>query len=274
MKKWMFALLCALLAAMLPATALAVQGDVVAACGEGRTIEEGIRSFCVIGDTMYMLPYDADVLYAHTVGDAEPKAYSLEMEKAENGNDDGFLLSDGERLMMLSVRYTYDKGVESAAVALYELALDGDSAALTMIVEPDWSFLQSEDGEYYRYPERLLALKDCALISSYDDYGDNVLYRLDYADGTARQLDVENTYAMSPDTDGRALIELVDYEQSDTVEFVAYDPATDAVETLGEVSVEDYVTFDCLTCDEQSGQAYFVRGGEIFPLDVTTGAVG
>ena len=274
MKKWLFALLCALLAATLPMTALAAQGDVVAACGEGRVIEEGIRSFCVIGDTMYMIPYDADVLYTHTVGDAEPKAYSLEIEKAESSDNNGFLLSDGERLMMLNVQYTYDKGRESASVALYELALDGDSAALTMIVEPDWSFLQSEDGEYYRYPERLLALKDCVLISSYDDYGDNVLYRLDYADGSARRLDVENTYAMSPYTDGRALIELFDYDQSDKVQFVAYDPATDGVETLGEVSIENYVTFDCITCDEQSGQVYFVRSGEIFPLDVTTGAVG
>ena len=53
-------------------TALAAQGDVVIACGEGRVVEDGIRSFCVIGDTMYMIPYDADVLYAHTVGDAEP----------------------------------------------------------------------------------------------------------------------------------------------------------------------------------------------------------
>ena len=274
MKKWMMALLCALLAAMLPMTALAAPGDVVVACGEGRAIEEGIRSFCVVGDTMYMIPYEADVLYAHTVGDAEPKAYSLEMEKPENGDNNSLLLSDGERLMLLNLQYTYDKDRESVSAALYELALDGDSVTQTPMAEPDWSFLQSEDGEYYRYPEKLLALKDCVLISSYDDYGDNMLYRLDYTDGSARPLDVENAYAMSPYTDGRALIELFDYNQSDKVQFVVYDPTTDGVETLGEVAIENYVTFDCLTCDEQSGQVYFVRSGEIFPLDVTTGAVG
>ena len=274
MKKWMLALLCALMVAMLPMTALAAPGDVVAACGEGHAIEEGIRSFCVIGNTMYMIPYDGNVLYAHTVGDAEPKAYSLELEEAENSDNNGFLLSDGERLMMLNMQYTYDKGRESVAVALYELTVDGDAVALTPMAEPDWSFLQSEDGEYYRYPERLLALKDCVLISSYDDYGNNVLYRLDYADGSVRQLDVAYAYAMSPYTDGRALIELFDYDQSDMVQFVTYDPATDEVETLGEISIENYVTFDCLTCDEQSGQVYFVRSGEIFPLDVTTGEVG
>lgn len=275
MKKWMIALLAVLLAVFMPASAMAAQGDVVVPCGVGNQVEDNVNSFCVVGNTLYMVPYEAGTLYAHTVGEAEPKAYTMEVEETSyQQSRNCMLLSDGERLLMLEILYNYGDDQQTAEAALYELALDSGAVERKLLLEPDWGFMRESNGQYYRYPQWLLALKDCMMIGTYDDNGNRLIFKMSYADGSVVQVEIPNMVGMTRYTQDRVLIEQYDYNQREKVKFVLYDPATDAVESLSEVAVEEYQIFDGLACDVKSGEVYFVRGGEVHALDVLTGEIG
>lgn len=276
MKNWMIALLAVLLAVFMPASAMAAQGDVVVPCGVGNPMEDNINSFCVAGNTLYMIPYEEGTLYAHTVGETEAKVYTMETEKTsvQSRNCICMLLSDGERLLMLEILYNYEDDQQTAESALYELAFEGGAVERTLLLKPDWSFMREGNGQYYRYPQRLLAMKDCMMIGTYDDNGNRLIFKMSYADGSAAQVDIPDMVCMTRYTQDRVLIEQYDYNQREKVKFVLYDPATDAVELLSEVDVEEYRTFDGLACDVKSGEVYFVRSGEVYVLDVLTGEVG
>ena len=87
MKKILCLLLCLML--LIPAAAFAAQGDVTMSTTSGQLdqygMEKGFRSFCATGDTLYMLTYDGKLL-THKAGDAEPKAYTSDMNQ-ESGAD-------------------------------------------------------------------------------------------------------------------------------------------------------------------------------------------
>ena len=108
MKKVVCLVLCALLLAALPTSALAAEGDVLLHCGSQEDAISGyIDTACAVGDTLYMADYEG-AIYTISPSDVEPKRYAGLSEYGELGYNEyvtRFLLSDGERPLLLSFRF-------------------------------------------------------------------------------------------------------------------------------------------------------------------------
>ena len=105
MKKLLCMLLCLML--LIPVAAFAAQGDVTMSATSGQLdqygMENGFRSFCAAGDTLYMLAYDGKIL-THKVGDAEPKAYASDMNQAgteDNSYANYYMFSANDKVYVL-----------------------------------------------------------------------------------------------------------------------------------------------------------------------------
>ena len=247
--------LCLLMLAALPMSALAAEGDVLLPCGAPENaIPEYILSSHPVGNALYLFGMDGG-LYAVAPGAPEPRAYALagDLEAPQYG----CLLARGEQPMLLNLS---TDGTQSQA-ALYALELEGGTARAAMVGTVDLG------GGYA--VERALSLGDTALLVVSQAGGVRELRRLNLADGSTApsQCDIGAIYAAAPYTGGRALL---CEARGEDFRFLAYDPAADAVEVLGEVDR----WYGALACDPATGAAYCARDGEIYPLDLATGALG
>ena len=121
-------LICALLLAALSMPALAAEGDVLLHCGENEdAISEYIATACAVGDTLYLAAYE-DAFYAVAPG-AEPEKYAFSGEYGELEYDENvsrYLLSDGERPVLLSILRRSDGSMEAG---LFAISLSGGGSA-------------------------------------------------------------------------------------------------------------------------------------------------
>ena len=268
MKKVVCLVLCALLLAALPTSALAAEGDVLLHCGSQEDAISGyIDTACAVGDTLYMADYEG-AIYTISPSDVEPKRYAGLSEYGELGYNEyvtRFLLSDGERPLVLSFR----EGGETREIALFALELSDGAARVEKL--KDVSNTLEYDG--FR---SAVSLGEYALIRCYGMNGEDGLARLRLSDGTLEPATFAHgdIYALTPYTEGRALIEVYDYDQPTAARFYTYDPATDTSEELGTVEIEEYEPLGTLACDPANGDVYCVKGGEIRSIDLTTGQLG
>lgn len=276
MKKLTALLLCLLLGLM-PMQALATVKNVLVARSEEGPVVDGISSTCVIGDTYYMTDYSGNDLFVHTLGEKEPKVYPLAAQLGELGLDGSQnirLMTDGEKLMVQVVTLYYSEEAVQAEAGMYEAVIDGDALKLTRMYDLDWEFMRESNGMYYRYLESVIPLKDCALMTTYNEMGEKVFVFMNYADGAMREIIMDGVTTVNPYTENRLLLQMFSYDKPDEIRFAAYDPATDVLEELSKVAVEEYNWFQGLGCNTATGEVYCVKNGEIYPLDIMTGEMG
>ena len=290
MKK-MIALLLALMLALGSLSAFAATGDAVLGLSEDNS--QYFERCFIDGDTLYLTTYDA--LYTWHVGDAEPVRYEWMTEEnadvaetdvpgAKEG--DTYTSSSFERVpfvcdgmlyaFTLETRYI-DEGSEFAGAKLNTVELTDDhEIKLTEAGEVDWSdMLESYDrNEYVRIPQNVIAGNGNAVLVSYNDNGDRVLYSMDLKSGKCTELDVQDAMSVSPYKDGTLLVQQFSYQKPTQVRFIAYDPKEESETTLGEIEVAEYSYINGLTYDPATDTTYCVRNGEICPIDLKTGETG
>lgn len=279
MKKLLSILVCAALLLALPLQALAAEGDLLVTNGaEGILSErEGISSSCAVGDSFYMLLNDSKSLLVQKAEEAAPIRYSVDLNAETDANHyvSAYLISDGERPLLLTTDSDYSQTPYTMTAKLYAVSLADVQAKLELLCEPDWEAMREEGSEYYMYLDGYLGTKNGMMIRSYDDRGETVVLFLSYADGSIAKLDLANTVAMTAYTQDRVLLEIFDYNQPDSVSFQIYDPADGSVETLMEcTTVENYEYFMNLACELETGDIYCVKGGEIFQINTADGTLG
>lgn len=257
MKRAISLLLCALLLAALPTAALAAQGDVLLRCGApDDAIPENILSTCPVGDALYMLGANGG-LYVLMPDASEPQAHALTGDCA--GMRSGCLLARGDQLLLLALS---DGGaqVQATLCSLENLADGGMRAKRIADVDLAGGFAVG----------RALAVGDAALLVVDGEMGARQLLRLDLGDGSTAppQCEIGAVYALAPYTDERALI--CAGWQDGGFRFLAYDPAADSADVLGETDAWS----GALACDPATGAAYCARDGAVCPLDLATGAMG
>lgn len=269
MKRILALLLCALMLAACPAGALAADGDLLLHCGtEGDVIINSIQSACAVGDTLYLLDYEGG-LYTLAPGDAAPSACAVsgfpEAEDSEYLMN--YLLSDGAQPMLLTERASADG---DTTLALYAIAVEGGAARAEKVADVD-----PGTNEFSGFRD-FVSLGEHALLRCYDGGGNAALASLRLSDGAFQPVafDAGEPYALAVYTEGRALIEVYDYEQPTAVRFFACNPVTGAVEELAQMTVEEYSPLGAIACDPATGAAYCVVDGELHALDLEAGALG
>ena len=209
MKKLLCLILCLML--MIPAAAFAAQGDVTISSMSGQLEQFGISgnfsSYCAMGDTLYLVTYDNKIV-AHTVGEAEPKVYSSEIN--DTSNDDNtysnwYLFSANGKLYALKcvTKYNGETGsAESYSANLNEIMFEGDQAITNPLFDVDVSQLCSSDG-YMPYFQNTLGVGDYLMIYSDDGSSSTGVWCMSLADGSMKRVEV--------DTSGNYLMNLVAY---------------------------------------------------------------
>lgn len=278
MKRYLMALMCALMLAVLPVQALAAQGDVIITSDDSEIVEEGFSSICTIGDTLYAMDSSSKCLYAHRVGEAQPQRFDLEAEEeAYRSYNSCWLFGDNGALRMLQVTESYsdnaDNSVSTTVTAkVFALELKDGKAEKTLLFEPDMAPMMS--GGYFNYVERQYTLPGYLVMQSYDEMGNNTLYLLKLADGTIHALAVDNMIYSAAYAGGKIIVEQFDYNMPKELAFSVVDPETGAVEELSRVEIEEYAYYRGIVCDTAAGTVYTSKGGEVCVLDVATGKLG
>lgn len=270
--------ICALLALLLAICALpamAAEGDAML----GRT-DDGTTyfSYCFTdGDTLYMTSWDS-VLYSYRVGDADLTLHGYVLDIEEDSDVAVLPFCDGEKLYALTLTTVYREDVtDFQGAVLGELVPQGDDFRFEPICDVDWSDLVEyyDDNAYPTRPEAVVGMGGKALLRYYDASGSNVLSALDLQTGTMSAVDaVTDVSAMTPYRDGTLLVESYNYNAPDSAALLAYDPASDSAQLLGEVAVENYSPLQGLAYDAATDTVYCVKSGEVRPVDLAAGEVG
>lgn len=287
MKKLLCMLLCIML--LIPAAAFAAQGDVTFSSTSGQLDQYGIsgefRSFCAVGDTLYLLTYDGKLL-SHTVGDAEPKVYTSDFEDENsepNSYTYNYMFSAGDKLYILKSKSTYavendTQKVESTVSTINEVEFSGDQATCKQLCEVDLQQLADNSDGYTPYIQYVVGAGDYAVLYT-DDGSSGVasVWCASMVDGSMKRVDVVS--------DGSYLMNLVPYvnntvltqvwgSNGQSIVFYSIDPAAGTCQQISEVPVEAYSSFNGVAVDQATGTVYCVQGGEVHTIDLTTGALG
>ena len=281
MKKLLCMILCLML--LIP-TAFAAQGDVTISSTGSQLDQYGIsgnfNSYCAIGDTLYLVTYDGKIV-AHTVGEAEPKVYSSEIDNSasdENTYSNWYLFSANGKLYALKcvTKYNSETGnTESYSANLNEITFSGDQAVANPLFDVDVSQLCSSEG-YLPYFQSILGVGDYLMIYSDDGSSTAGVWCMSLSDGSMKRVDVATSgnYLMNlvAYTNGTALTEAwADNGQS--VNFYSIDPAAGTSTQISSIPVDNYDSFNSLAVDTANGTVYCVKGGEIHTLDLMTGTL-
>ncbi len=269
---WILLLALAICLSCLPA--LAATGDVVL----GREDENSIyfnRAF-TDGDTLYMVAYDR--LYTWHVGDEAMAEYTFDLENEQDGEQSVLpFLCDGQ-LYAIVLSTSYGEHTEFEGATLYALTLgEDDVIAFEELRAVEWDNLV----EYYdqdanaRQPDAIVATGGVAYLHHYNSQYENVVSALNLESGRMEQVDTLNdAYDITPYRDGKLLVELYTYQQSDVARLFAYDLASDDMELLTDLRIEAYSPLAGLAYDPATDTIYCAKGGEICPIDIDTGEVG
>lgn len=273
MKKCLAALLC-LVIMLLPMTAFAAEGDLLITTSSSDILGTSVMTACGVGDTLYIMTYDRDAVFAQKAGESTPTKYTIDLDLTggENGYTTLYLLSDGTQPYLM-VNYTdYSGETNVSTLTVYSLTFADGQASTEAICAPDWNTL--DVAEEYFYINSCIGVPGGAMLRTYSNWGDGIVYFLNYSDGSLTLIeDVQNVYAMTAYTDNRVLFETFDYSQMDEASLLIYDPADGSVENVVTFTVSNYNPLDGLAADTETGDVYCIVNGEIRKVDLTDGSV-
>lgn len=277
MKKWIALLLAAMM--LLSATAFAATGDAV--LGRGEEGEEVYFRYCFAdGETLYLASYEA--LYTYHVGDAEMTRFDYDV--AEDEDEDGYVnvqrypfAWDG-RLYDIELSTVYEEHSDFRKAEIVPLALaDGQVSRDGEGTPIDWSeLLQYYEQDCYPIePQNVVVVGSKLFFRYYSDQGDRMWARIDLEAARLETLpELTDVVSLIPYRDGMLLAQVFSYAHPETVTFETYDPQSGATQEISEVTVESYSTFGSMAYDPDTDTVYCAKGGEVHPLDLTTGEVG
>lgn len=267
-------IILALLFALSCLPAFAATGDVILGREEGNSVYFN-RAF-TDGETLYMVTYDN--LYTWHVGDAAMKAYTYGLER--NASEDVTIvpfLCDGQ-LLGIVLRTTYSDHTNFEDATLYDLTLGEDgTVGFEERRRVDWDDMVEyyDQDSYAAAPDSIIAADGKAYLRHYNSQYDYVVSALDLETGRTEEIDaLNNAYDITVYKDGLLLVEQYTYQQSDVARLLTYDPASDDVELVADLSIEAYSPIAGLAYDPSTDAVYCVKGGEICPIDLDTGEVG
>lgn len=287
-KRFLALILCLVL--VLPACALAAEGDAVIARNnhDGEGFNDYIEGMTSIDDTLYLAGYDG--LYTYQIGDADVQSYPFNREALitvdENEEESwdasmgyGIFAKDGELYSIWIVYHNYVENDEwfykfSHAVLLRMTIEEDGTAKLEPVQEYDWDGMLEYDGDYV-YPRQnngTLYLDGYLYIRSYDDNWNDAVYRLDVESGDIEQIEeMTNVYSMTSYKDGKVLVQIYTYEKPTQTEFAAYDPQSGTLETVAALEIPEYQPYSNVVYAEESNMIYYVTAGAVWQMNLSDG---
>ena len=275
MKKICFILILALALTALPA--LAAEGDAV----YGKEPDGGSLYFNYgfpLGDEAWFCS-GGTTLYSFRAGDEALTEHEIELPERTGGGsygDDVLAFSADGQIYALDLVTSYSENSQFVGTVLYRLTGDGAELACEKVCDVDWDDLVEyyDQDSYGSRPDVIIGVSGKALLRVYDGAGTNCVYTLDLSTGRMEQVDALNDfYAATPYRDGMLLVEQFNYDQPETVRLVAYDPADDSAQPLGEITVPQYSPINNIAYDAATDTIYCAKGGEICPVDVQAGQI-
>lgn len=275
--------LCLLLAMLIALTALpamAAEGDAMLGLEEDNRLS---FSYCfAVGDTLYLVDYAG--LYTYHVGDSDLKEYMI--DSPELGDESTMYdittlpFAEGDKLYALNLITEYGETARYYGANIVELTLTEDgNATFSNERSADWSDLIEEydDNSYPIRPDSIIGAAGKAIIRYYNSQEDSYqAAALDLETGSLSVIDgLDGAMMLAAYKDDRVLVQLYSYESDgQTARLAVYDPASDSVEMLGKVEVEEYSPLQGLGYDPVSDAIYCIKGGEVCPVDLGSGKVG
>ncbi len=275
MKKICFILILALALTALPA--LAAEGDAV----YGKEPDGGSLYFNYgfpLGDEAWFCS-GGTTLYSFRAGDEALTEHEIELPERTGGGsygDDVLAFSADGQIYALDLVTSYSENSQFVGTVLYRLTGDGAELACEKVCDVDWDDLVEyyDQDSYGSRPDVIIGVSGKALLRVYDGAGTNCVYTLDLSTGRMEQVDaLSDFYAATPYRDGMLLVEQFNYDQPETVRLVAYDPADDSAQPLGEITVPEYSPINNIAYDAATDTIYCAKGGEICPVDVQAGQI-
>lgn len=275
MKKICFILILALALTALPA--LAAEGDAV----YGKEPDGGSLYFNYgfpLGDEAWFCS-GGTTLYSFRAGDEALTEHEIELPERTGGGsygDDVLAFSADGQIYALDLVTSYSENSQFVGTVLYRLTGDGAELACEKVCDVDWDDLVEyyDQDSYGSRPDVIIGVSGKALLRVYDGAGTNCVYTLDLSTGRMEQVDALNDfYAATPYRDDMLLVEQFNYDQPETVRLVAYDPADDSAQPLGEITVPQYSPINNIAYDAATDTIYCAKGGEICPVDVQAGQI-
>ena len=275
MKKICFILILALALTALPA--LAAEGDAV----YGKEPDGGSLYFNYgfpLGDEAWFCS-GGTTLYSFRAGDEALTEHEIELPERTGGGsygDDVLAFSADGQIYALDLVTSYSENSQFVGTVLYRLTGDGAELACEKVCDVDWDDLVEyyDQDSYGSRPDVIIGVSGKALLRVYDGAGTNCVYTLDLSTGRMEQVDALNDfYAATPYRDDMLLVEQFNYDQPETVRLVAYDPADDSAQPLGEITVPEYSPINNIAYDAATDTIYCAKGGEICPVDVQAGQI-
>lgn len=290
--------LCLLL--IVPAAALAAEGDAIVARRDEDNYENGFQDYisatAVMDDTLYLISQNA--VYTYKVGDADVTKLAgsergMQVPDDLCSTDEGVSTSfdtnygvfarDGKLYMLASL---YDNWVEGSGddatyynqvrdeAVLFELAIDGESLSLQQVETYDWTDMIMEDGDYSysRSSNGSLYMDGKLYIRAQDDSWNDAVYCLDLDSGDIEQIDdLASAQSLSAYTDGKLLAVLFTYDKPTEAKIVTYDPASGSLDELQNLTVPEYTYPTGLLADPTDGTIFMVKQGAIWQMNPSTG---
>lgn len=273
--------LCILLALAMALTclpAMAAEGDALLGRGEENNL---YFNYCfAVGDTLYAVGYSS--LYTYHVGDPDLREYVYDQPSEDDVPRDFALMpfaSDG-KLYALNLVTRYGETTEFEGAKILALTLrDDNTVGYEPLCDVDWSDLIEyyDDNAYPSRPDGVLGLQGGkAFVRAYDvqGSGDYMVFTIDIQTGKREPVDsLRDVFAVAAYRDGALLVEQYNYNNPETANLVAYDPASDSAQPLAQIKVNEYSPLVGLAYDEASDTIYCVRGGEVCPVDLQAGEI-
>lgn len=306
LKRMLALALCLLL--ILPAGALAAEGDAIVARRNTENYNEGFQDYIAYmtsqDETLYLFG-SQNGIYTYHVGEADVTlAYPMEMgnqvlmdalneamptEVEAEGVDTyvdttyGFFARDGKLYLLASVTDSWQEGegdeleyhqqVREEAV-LFEINLGDEQVAVSVADTYDWTDMIEQDSDYsYSYSGNGSVYMDGKLfIRSYDSNWDDVVYCLDLESGDLEIIDaLSNAQSICAYKDNTLLAVLFSYENPTEATLLIYDPAAGSDEEVLTLTVPEYSYPQGLAADPEDGAVFMSKQGAIWKLDLETG---
>ena len=273
MKKICVLLVLALALACVPA--MAAEGDALLGRSEDNNLY--FNYGFAVGDTLYGVGYNS--LYTYRLGEPDVTEYIYNMPDDDGTYDYGIMpFADGDKLYALELITHYDETTEFEGAKIASMTLNDDhTATFEALFDVDWEDMVEyyDNNAYAQRPEGVIGAAGKVIMRNYKVDGSGyVVFSIDLGNGRREDIDdLQYANCMTPYKDGTLLAEIYDYDRnSETISLVAYDPADDSINPIGEVKVGYNAPYG-LAYDPDTDTIYCVRGGEICPIDVEAGEI-
>lgn len=270
------ALLALMLLALLPAAALAAQGDANIALQDDmyEKYQDNIHGGFVHDGELYM--YGSNHIFRYRVGDADLTGTELELPPADDEGAYGLeaAFSDGEEICALVSFYQSGENYSIERLEICPIDMSGEKATLGEGMEVDLSELTTDYGDgdnlYLIQINATCCVDGHLMISCYDPSGQEAIYDLDVESGAGKYVEgIDGSLVCAtPYEEGQLLIETYDYNSS-TCEFLAYEPESESLTSLcAPIAQAEYsYGFNNLAYSMESGRLFYREGGYVLAME-------